>query len=293
MVLLDTPGVTKMNNQMRSNLLVSRAWEKITDQDMAIFVVDSVKRPSMDVKGAVVRLSRTKVDPSDRKLQQAMKDGSFSQERLDAGEYAMTPEEKALYSFHIPSILVMNKVDLLTSKRRLKALQSELTDLCPFEHVFHVSCETGFGVEALQEHLRSRAELRPWRYHPNQTSTKSEVQKAEEAVKQAIMERFHYELPYHVGIQVRGWVPKLNGELRIDFHLDVKTKIQTGILLGTKGRIIKEIRERTEQLLEEQLQRPVVCLFDVGRRSNTLEEQNAYDEETRSVYLDHNRRRAN
>ena len=28
-VFLDTPGVTKMNNSMRSNLLVSKAWDEI------------------------------------------------------------------------------------------------------------------------------------------------------------------------------------------------------------------------------------------------------------------------
>jgi GTP-binding protein Era len=28
-VFLDTPGVTKMNNSMRSNLLVSKAWDQI------------------------------------------------------------------------------------------------------------------------------------------------------------------------------------------------------------------------------------------------------------------------
>ena len=63
MVLLDTPGVTKVSNSIRSTLLASKAWDKIQEQDLAIMVVDSVKRLSMDVKGAVVRLSKTQVDP--------------------------------------------------------------------------------------------------------------------------------------------------------------------------------------------------------------------------------------
>ena len=57
-------------------------------------VVDSVKRLSMDVKGAIVRLSQTKRDPEDTKLNLAIKDGSYSQDRLERGEYAMTEEEK-------------------------------------------------------------------------------------------------------------------------------------------------------------------------------------------------------
>ena len=46
------------------------------------------------------------------------------------------------------------------------------------------------------------------------------------------MEHFFKEIPYQVGIDVTGWVPKLNGELRIDFNVDVRNKIQIGMLLG-------------------------------------------------------------
>lgn len=121
-VFIDTPGAVKMNNSMRSNLLVSKAWHHIYDQDLAIFVVDSVKRLSLDVRSAIVRLSKSKVDPVDRKVNEAIKDGSFSHEKFARGDYLMTEKEKRLYSFNIPAILVMNKVDLLTSKRRLKTL---------------------------------------------------------------------------------------------------------------------------------------------------------------------------
>lgn len=87
LVFMDTPGVTKMNNSIKSTLLVSKAWDEIQNQDLAIMVVDSVKRLSLDVSGAVVRLSQTKMDPSHRKMMDSIKDGSFSQERLDRGDY--------------------------------------------------------------------------------------------------------------------------------------------------------------------------------------------------------------
>lgn len=42
--LIDTPGVTKANNSLRSNLLVTKAWDKIQNADMVMFVVDSVRK---------------------------------------------------------------------------------------------------------------------------------------------------------------------------------------------------------------------------------------------------------
>lgn len=68
-------------------------------------------------------------------------------------------------------------------------------------------------------------------------------------MKQAIMEKYFEELPYQIGIKVTSWVPKLNGELRIDFALDVRNQIQIGMVLGEGGRILKEVRERAQQLL--------------------------------------------
>lgn len=124
-----------------------------------------------------------------------------------------------------------------------------MEDLCSFDKIFHTSCETGFGLEALKEYITERSLLRPWRYHPAQVSTMSEVGKAEEAMKQAIFEKFYQELPYQVGIKVAAWVPKINGELRVDYQIDVKSRVQQGMLLGEKARIIREVRERCQQLL--------------------------------------------
>jgi hypothetical protein len=45
---------------------------------------------------------------------------------------------------------------------------------------------------------------------------------------------------------VVSWVPKINGELRIDFKLDVKSNVQIGMMLGEGGRIMKDVRTRTE-----------------------------------------------
>ena len=48
--LIDTPGVTKASNSLRSKLLISKAWNKIEDADMAMFVVDSVRKVDFEVK---------------------------------------------------------------------------------------------------------------------------------------------------------------------------------------------------------------------------------------------------
>jgi GTP-binding protein Era len=165
-------------------------------------------------------------------------------------------------------------VDLVSNKIKFRELQNELDDIGEFEKIFHVSATTGFGMNTLRDYLLSRAKPRKWEVHPEQRSKDSEIDKAEEAMKQAIFEKFFEELPYQIGIKVTGWVPKLNGELRIDFNLDVKNKVQVGMVLGEKGRILKDVRERATQILTEKIQRPVVLTVEVSQRRNRIDKQN-------------------
>lgn len=66
--LFDTPGVTKASNSLKSKLLVTKAWEKIADADMAMFVVDGVKKLDVQVKEAIMRLKKFKIEPETQKM---------------------------------------------------------------------------------------------------------------------------------------------------------------------------------------------------------------------------------
>lgn len=108
----------------------------------------------------------------------------------------MSEEERKLHYTAYPTILVLNKVDLVTNKIKFRDLQNELEDLGEFEKVFHVSAMTGFGMIDLRNYLLSRAKARNWEHHPAKVSNHSEVEKAEEAMKQAIFEKYFKEIPY-------------------------------------------------------------------------------------------------
>lgn len=119
-----------------------------------------------------------------------MKDGSFSEEKFEEGAYMMSEEERKLTSSALPQILVLNKVDLVTNKMKFREMQNELEDLGEFEKIFHVSATTGFGMQPLRDYLLSRAKARKWEFHPDMKSNQSEIEKAEDSMKQAIFEKF-------------------------------------------------------------------------------------------------------
>lgn len=121
LVINDTPGVTKASQRLRSQLLVTKAWQTVKDSEHVVFVVDSCKRLSFEVRGALSRLQKISVDPTERRIMQAMLDESFTEEAFQRGDYDLTLHEKELAG-QMPVTLVLNKVDLLTNKRRLRSL---------------------------------------------------------------------------------------------------------------------------------------------------------------------------
>ena len=120
---------------------------------------------------------------------------------------------------------------------------------------------------------------RPWQYDERMVSSKSPVEWAEEALKQALMEKYFQEIPYQTGVKVIAWVPKLSGEIRIDYQLDVRNDIQVGMLLGERGRILKETRMRATEILVKNIQRPVTMTINIVKRRNPIEASNQFDSE--------------
>ena len=47
-----------------------------------------------------------------------------------------------------------------------------------------------------------------------------------------------------MGIKVVSFVPKTDGTLKLEVKLDVRNDIQKGMVLGSEGRMLKELNER-------------------------------------------------
>lgn len=261
--LHDTPGATKAFNNSKSSLLVTRAWETIEDCDKVIFVADAVKHVNTAIKDAVKRLRNSTRTTSEQRFLDRIKasrdDGDIPLPSELKKEFLEIAEQDEDLPAQVPSVLVINKMDLVTnkSKTKMRELQHELEDLGQFEKTLFVSALTGFGMDELKKYLLGNAKNRPWEYHPNTKSTQSEVEKVGEILRQEIFKKYFEELPFKIIIKVMSWVPRSNGELIVDYQIDTHTAQQRGIILGEKGRILRDVRESCQAELCKLLNRPV------------------------------------
>jgi GTPase len=61
-IINDLPGATKPNNKIQSTLLMTKCWEVLEEVDLALFVVDSVKRLDFEVRKSAQRLKGIVID---------------------------------------------------------------------------------------------------------------------------------------------------------------------------------------------------------------------------------------
>lgn len=79
--------------------------------------------------------------------------------------------EKSKESF--AKALVLNKVDLIDSKRRFKTIISEIEKYAKFDKIFYTSGETGYGLNELTEYLIGMAKPSKWIYPAEARTTLS------------------------------------------------------------------------------------------------------------------------
>ena len=173
----------------------------------------------------------------------------------------------------INKVLVMNKVDLVSNRRKFNYLRQELEDIGHFDFVFNISTKTGFGMEELIDYICDQAKRGEWIHHPELNSELNEVQKAQEIMKQLVYSNYFYEVPYRVGIDVTGWTPKTNGELIVDFRLEVPNNSTKGIIIGKEGRIIDDLRKQAVAALSKVYQRPVAVNINVAKDKDLIQSE--------------------
>ena len=99
-------------------------------------------------KQAIKRFLANKYSPDVLRMLSKIKNYRDNEIDLDELEkMAKNREENEDFDLNklvnIPCVLIINKIDLCTNKRKLRELQEELEDLGAFDRTFHVSAETG------------------------------------------------------------------------------------------------------------------------------------------------------
>ncbi len=165
-------------------------------------------------------------------------------------------QPKGLRDLGIPTILVINKVDLLKDKRALLPLLNEYWKQGIFKELLPISALTGDGIERLLKLIERYLPRGPLLYPPDKLTECSERFIASEIIREKIFLLLKEEVPYGTAVKVDEYKVRAN-ILHIQATIFVEKKSQKGILIGKEGRMLKQIGQLSRLELEENLGRKV------------------------------------
>jgi GTP-binding protein Era len=174
-----------------------------------------------------------------------------------------------------PAVAVLNKIDLV-AKPELLHQAAELSTLGRFDRVFMISALTGDGVADLKTYLASAVPPGPWLFPDDQLTDASLRQTAAEITREKLFLRLHEELPYTLTVETADWKELADGSIRIEQTIYVERESQRKIVLGAKGRTIKEIGSAARAEIGEITGAPVHLFLFVKVRERWADDPERY-----------------
>ncbi len=214
-VLCDLPGVQRPRDVLTTRMQ-RRVEAEIADCDGVLFVVDAVA----GVGG-----------PGDRFIGQA----------LSGSRAAVT--------------IVVNKADKLQRAGMVVAL--EAADALDAEfgldaEIYPVSGRKGTGVKALVDRIVALLPEGPFYYEEDEVSDLREDFRLAELVREQVLRRTRQEVPHAVEVQVEE-IETRDGILHVRAAVWAETESQKGILIGSRGAMIKSVGTASRKEIEAEV----------------------------------------
>lgn len=152
-----------------------------------------------------------------------------------------------------PVFLLLNKIDRVRKPEILHMID-QYRGLFSFKEIFPVSSLKKDGIDNVIEKLLVYLPEGP-RYYPEDIVT-DQIERfmAAEIIREKIMGKTSEEIPYSVAVEVQNWAERQDGIVSISANIYVEREGQKGIIIGEKGRMLKEIgtlaRIEIERLLD-------------------------------------------
>ncbi len=176
-----------------------------------------------------------------------------------------------------PTLLLLNKVDLLKDKSRLLPLIDQYRGEYDFSEIIPISALTGDGLELLITKLLEELPAGEPLYDPDQFTDQIERNIVAELVREKILERTQQELPFATAVRTESW-QELPDVTEIHCVVYVERESQKPIVIGRGGQKLKEIGTNARRDIEKMLGRHVRLHLFVRVQEHWRDDPHTLDE---------------
>jgi GTP-binding protein Era len=215
-IFVDTPGIHRPRHKL-GQAMVTTATNAMPDADVVLFVVD-VSSPPTD---------------EDRMI------GGLIQEQTGAKGHS-----------DVPIILVLNKMDLLPAEK-VKSHTEAYWEVAPYHREWMMTTATqGVNLDKLLTLIVTTLPEGPRYYPGDQVTDQTEREIAAELIREQVLRYTHQEVPHAVAVSVEEFRERENDVIYIEANIFVEKDSQKGIIIGRKGRMLRQIGSAARREIE-------------------------------------------
>ena len=158
-------------------------------------------------------------------------------EDMGAGEFYILERLQATKK---PVVLVVNKLDLI-EKERVLPIISRYTERYPFAGVVPISAKAETNLDALLTEVKKLLPEGPQYYPEDMITDQPERLIAAELVREKVLQLTREEIPHAVAVDIDEMTTRSNEDVYIRATIYVERDSQKGIVIGSRGTLLKEI----------------------------------------------------
>ena len=173
---------------------------------------------------------------------------------MDCTKPVNEQEEELLASLHrqhTPTILVLNKIDLLEDKSKLMGQMATLYNRYQFAAVIPISVLQNDGIDLVEQEVQQLAKESPHYFPDDAFTDQPERVLAAEMIRQKILNMLQEEVPHGVAVSIERMTERDDRDLLdIDAVIYCERDSHKGILIGKNGAMLKRISSAARADLE-------------------------------------------
>lgn len=154
-------------------------------------------------------------------------------------------EEQLLFgsvkSSGVPVILVVNKIDTASSKKKAEECAKKLAEDYDFDASALVSAATGEGCQELLKTLRGYAANGPHMFDDDTLTDQPERVLAAEFVREQLLNELRDELPHGCAVVTEEFTERSNGIIDVSVLIMCERESHKGMIIGKGGSMLKRV----------------------------------------------------
>ena len=207
-VFIDTPGLHLWLKRTLNQVMIQNALSTLGDADCVLMLIDAAH--ALTPKGEIQEIEKNLIE--------------------------------ALQKAGRPTILAINKLDMLKDPSALLPIIDAYSKAYPFSEIVAVSArkkkEFPTLLDAIEKYLPVQDALYPKEFYTDQ----SERFLASETIREVIYRQMSKELPYSAAVEIDDFKSmRANNRIEIKATIYVERESQKAIFVGKKGAAIKQL----------------------------------------------------